>query len=235
MAALLKNLFQAGRIKTQTHPLAPDVHLARLTASLYLICCPVKRWTFEKLKCVRCIRELKKRTAGATTLGIVGEGSRSKNHWDQQINRIWDLQASEVNDTLKKKKNSKKKPWGKSQFSSFAFSFKSRHLKIFQMTVNYFLQILSLAGKRLFAPRFSWRQYKTIVTVCSVLSSHQHNEAGNREVFLHFFFLQGILERESIVMWWKLISKPCDLGQFATSSRCLSSSVKKKKRQGIGF
>lgn len=104
MAALLKNLFQAGRIKTQTHPLAPDVHLARLTASLYLICCPVKRWTFEKLKCVRCIRELKNRTAGATTSGIAGEGSRSKNHWDQQINRTWDLQASEVNDTLKKKK-----------------------------------------------------------------------------------------------------------------------------------
>lgn len=54
------------------------------------------------------------------------------------------------------------------------------------MTVNYFVQILSLAGKQLFAPLFSWLQYKTIVTICSVASSHWHKEAGNGEIFLHF-------------------------------------------------
>lgn len=44
------------------------------------------------------------------------------------------------------------KTWGKSQLSQLALSFESWHLKIFQMTVNYFVRILSLAGKQLFAP-----------------------------------------------------------------------------------
>lgn len=125
------------------------------------------------------------------------------------------------------------KTWGKSQLSQLSLPLESRHLKIFQKTVNYFLQILPLAGKQLFAPLFSWLQYKTIVTVCAVVSSQWHNEAGNEEVFLLFFPLQGILERESIAVWWKLISKPCDLGQFAAFSRCVSPSVKKKKGKGL--
>lgn len=58
MVALLENLSQAGRIKTQTHTLAPDVDPAGLTAFLYLIHRPVKRPTLERLKSVRCIREL---------------------------------------------------------------------------------------------------------------------------------------------------------------------------------
>lgn len=43
------------------------------------------------------------------------------------------------------------------------------------------------------------------------------------------FFLQGILERENVVMWWKQVSKLCDLGKFTAFSRCVSSSFKKKK------
>lgn len=53
MVALLENLSPAGRIKTQTHTLVPDVDPAGLTAFLYLLHCPVKRPTFERLKCVK--------------------------------------------------------------------------------------------------------------------------------------------------------------------------------------
>lgn len=84
----------------------------------------------------------KKSEVRAVTSGMVGEGSRSKTCHIRQINRIWDLQESGVNDALQKKTG------GKTASSLFCQKPTSENIPA---DSPLFLQILSLARKLLTA------------------------------------------------------------------------------------
>lgn len=85
----------------------------------------------------------KKSEVRTVTSGMVGEGSRSKILYVRQINRIWDLQESGVNDALQKKLEAK-------QFPACSVCQKPTSENI-PADSPLFLQILSLARKLLTA------------------------------------------------------------------------------------
>lgn len=175
MVALLENLSQAGRIKTQTHTLAPDVGPAGLTAFLYLIHCPVQRQTNTgEAEMCEMHQGVKETNSRSHNLRDGWGGVKKYKPWCRRINRIGDLQASEVHDTLQKNLKSKSALWACSPCQ------KPTSENVSDDSQLFFADSFPCWKATLPAhptpsppcppppPHFCWLQDKTIVTIHSV-------------------------------------------------------------------